>query len=92
MVSAAAIFTRHLPKHGQSQVGDLSKIAKVILQFTDKYCHESTSGERWEHTTWVVAPVVALLRGKLQSVAYRAASIWFFKYSCIFLHTTVYSA
>ncbi|KAL8776586.1 MAG: hypothetical protein Q9203_004764 [Teloschistes exilis] len=54
---------------GQSQVGDLAKIAKVIQQFTDKYCQDTKEGgPRWEHTGWVVAPVAALLRCRLQSV------------------------
>ena len=53
---------------GQSQVGDLFKIAKVILQFTDRYCQDTKGGPRWEHTSWVVAPVAALLRCRLQSV------------------------
>ena len=53
---------------GQSQVGDLFKIAKVILEFTDRYCHDTKGGPRWEHTSWVVAPVAALLRCRLQSV------------------------
>ena len=53
---------------GQSQVGDLFKIAKVILEFTDRYCQDTKGGPRWEHTSWVVAPVAALLRCRLQSV------------------------
>ena len=53
---------------GQSQVGDLFRIAKVILQFTDRYCQDTKGGPRGEHTGWVVAPVAALLRCRLQSV------------------------
>ncbi|MCJ1332275.1 hypothetical protein MMC10_008967 [Thelotrema lepadinum] len=53
---------------GQSQVGDLFKIAKVILEFTDRYCQDTKGGPRCEHTGWVVAPVAALLRSRLQSV------------------------
>ena len=53
---------------GQNQVGDLFKIAKVISQFTDSYCRGTKSGPCWEHTGWVVAPVAALLRCRLQSV------------------------
>ena len=53
---------------GQSQVGDLFKIAKVIVEFTDRYCQDTKGGPRWEHTSWVVAPVAALLRCRLQSV------------------------
>ncbi|KAJ1709722.1 Zn(II)2Cys6 transcription factor [Aspergillus flavus] len=60
--------SRSLTGDGQSQVGDLSKIARLILQFTDRYCQDNKGGARWEHTTWVVAPVAALLRCKLQSV------------------------
>ena len=53
---------------GQSQLGDLFKIAKVILEFTDRYCKDMKGGPSWEHTSWVVAPVAALLRCRLQSV------------------------
>ena len=53
---------------GQSQLGDLFKIAKVVLEFTDRYCQDTKDGPRWEHTSWVVAPVAALLRCRLQSV------------------------
>lgn len=53
---------------GQSQVGDLFKIAKVIREFTDRYCQDTKGGPRWEHTSWVAAPVAALLRCRLQSV------------------------
>lgn len=53
---------------GQSQLGDLFKIAKVILEFTDRYSQDTKGGPRWEHTSWVVAPVAALLRCRLQSV------------------------
>ena len=61
-------FARSSSSDGQSQVGDLFKIAKVILQFTDRYCQDTTGGRRWEHTGWVVEPVAALLRCRLQSV------------------------
>ncbi|KAE8370570.1 hypothetical protein BDV27DRAFT_167478 [Aspergillus caelatus] len=60
--------SRSLVGDGQSQVGDLSKIARLVLQFTDRYSQDSNGGARWEHTTWVVAPVAALLRSRLQSV------------------------
>lgn len=53
---------------GPSQLGDLFKIAKVILEFTDRYCQDTKGGPRCEHTSWVVAPVAALLRCRLQSV------------------------
>lgn len=63
-----------LARDGQSQVGDLSKIAKVILQFTDRYCQDTTKGGAcWEHTTWIVAPVAALLRCQLHSVTHGVA-------------------
>lgn len=65
--------SRSLASDGQSQVGDLSKIAKVILQFTDRYCQDTRGGARWEHTTWVVVPVAALLRDRLQSVTHGVA-------------------
>ena len=57
---------------GQSQVGDLFKIAKVILQFTNRYCQDTKDGPRLEHAGWVVAPVAALLRCRLQSVTQEA--------------------
>ncbi|KAE8138685.1 hypothetical protein BDV38DRAFT_292243 [Aspergillus pseudotamarii] len=60
--------SRSLAGDSQSQVGDLSKIARLILQFTDRYSQDTKGGPRWEHTTWVVAPVVALLRSRLQYV------------------------
>lgn len=53
---------------GQSQVGNLFKIAKVILEFTDRYCQNTKSEPHWEHTRWVIAPVAALLQCRLQSV------------------------
>lgn len=53
---------------GQGQLGDLFKIAKVILEFTDRYSQDTKGGLRLEHTSWVVAPVAALLRSQLQSV------------------------
>ncbi|KAL9029697.1 MAG: hypothetical protein Q9196_002088 [Gyalolechia fulgens] len=55
-------------RDGHRQVGDLFKIAKVILQFTDRYCQDTQGGPRAEHIGWVVAPVAALLRCRLQSV------------------------
>ncbi|KAL6238477.1 hypothetical protein BDW75DRAFT_237365 [Aspergillus navahoensis] len=59
----------------QSQVGDLSKIAKVVVQFAERYCQDTKGalGARWEHTTWVVGPVAALLRCRLQSVTHGVA-------------------
>ena len=59
---------RSSSSEGQSQVGDLFKIAKVILEFTDRYCQNTKGGPRREHTSWVIAPVAALLRCRLQSV------------------------
>ena len=56
---------------GQSQVGDLFKIAKLVLQFTHRYCHDmkgEPSEPSEDHTDWVIAPVAALLRCRLQSV------------------------
>jgi hypothetical protein len=70
--------SRRSASNGHTQVGDLSKIAKVILQFTDRYCQDTKGGARWKHTTWVVAPVAALLRCRLhfvtQGVARRLVS------------------
>ena len=60
--------SRNLAGDGQSQVGDLSKIARLVLQFTDRYSQDTKGGANWEHTTWVVAPVAALLRSRLQFV------------------------
>ncbi|KAL4770549.1 hypothetical protein BDW60DRAFT_192186 [Aspergillus nidulans var. acristatus] len=58
-----------------NQVGELSKIAKVIVQFTERYhrdntcsCPQNGPGAHWEKTTWVVGPVAALLRCRLQAV------------------------
>ncbi|KAF7117464.1 hypothetical protein CNMCM5793_006446 [Aspergillus hiratsukae] len=65
--------SRRSASDGQTQVGDLSKIAKVILQFTDRYCQHTKGGARWKHTTWVVAPVAALLRCRLHFVTHRVA-------------------
>lgn len=64
-----------LASDSQSQVGDLSKIAKVVMQFTERYCQDAKGalGARWEHTTWVVGPVAVLLRCRLQSVTHGVA-------------------
>ncbi|KAL4997542.1 hypothetical protein BDV10DRAFT_169485 [Aspergillus recurvatus] len=64
-----------LASDSQSQIGDLSKIAKVIVQFTERYGQDTKGalGARWEHTTWVVGPVAALLRCRLQSVTHGVA-------------------
>ncbi|KAI1779464.1 hypothetical protein F4818DRAFT_141485 [Hypoxylon cercidicola] len=59
--------------NSQCGVEELTKIAKVILQFTDKYGEEPKGGAGWPHTTWLVAPIVALLRFRLQSVIREAA-------------------
>lgn len=53
---------------------DLSKIAKVILQFTNRYHHqEPQGGAGWARTIRLVAPMVALLRFRLQFVTHEAA-------------------
>ncbi|KAK5989782.1 hypothetical protein PT974_08043 [Cladobotryum mycophilum] len=71
-----------LPMHSSSHnivsnshcgVEELSRIAKVISQFTDRYNQEPTSGTGWTHTTWMVAPIVALLRFRLQCITHEAA-------------------
>jgi hypothetical protein len=54
-------------------VEELAKIAKVILQFADKYCQDSPGGVGWPHTSWLVAPIVPLLRNRLQCVTREAA-------------------
>ncbi|EHK20649.1 uncharacterized protein TRIVIDRAFT_49693 [Trichoderma virens Gv29-8] len=51
----------------------LAKIAKLILQFTDRYAQEPKGGTGWAQTTWLVAPIAALLRFRLQSVTHQAA-------------------
>jgi hypothetical protein len=65
--------SRRLSNNSQCGVDQLAKIAKVILQFTDKYWQESEGGAGWPHTTWLVAPIVPLLRFRLQSVTREAA-------------------
>ncbi|KAL7940120.1 hypothetical protein V8C42DRAFT_291398 [Trichoderma barbatum] len=57
----------------QGGVEQLAKIAKLILQFTDRYAHEPRGGAGWAQTTWLVAPIAALLRFRLQSVTHQAA-------------------
>ncbi|KAL6856713.1 hypothetical protein J3F83DRAFT_751570 [Trichoderma novae-zelandiae] len=54
-------------------VEQLAKIAKVILQFTDRYSQEPKGGAAWTQTTWLVAPIATLLRFRLQSVTHQAA-------------------
>ncbi|EGR44833.1 uncharacterized protein TRIREDRAFT_111742 [Trichoderma reesei QM6a] len=54
-------------------VEQLAKIAKVILQFTDRYSQEPKGGAAWTQTTWLVAPIAALLRFRLQTVTHQAA-------------------
>ncbi|PTB64862.1 hypothetical protein BBK36DRAFT_1177659 [Trichoderma citrinoviride] len=54
-------------------VEQLAKIAKVILQFTDRYSQEPKGGAAWTQTTWLVAPIAALLRLRLQTVTHQAA-------------------
>ncbi|KAI0103997.1 hypothetical protein GGR51DRAFT_523125 [Nemania sp. FL0031] len=54
-------------------VEDLAKVAKVISQFTDKYCQEPKCGTNWPYTNWLVAPILPLLRLRLQSITRNAA-------------------
>jgi hypothetical protein len=56
----------------QSRVDQLAKIAKVVLNFTEKYSLGVMDGSGWANTTWVVAPIVALLRSRLQSATHEA--------------------
>lgn len=56
----------------QSRVDQLAKIAKVVLNFAEKYSLGVMDGSGWAHTTWVVAPIVALLRSRLQSATHEA--------------------
>jgi hypothetical protein len=59
----------------QSRVDQLAKIAKVVLNFTEKYSMGVMDGSGWAHTTWVVAPIVALLRSRLQSATHEATGL-----------------
>lgn len=56
----------------QSRVDQLAKIVKVVLNFTEKYSLGAMDGSGWAHTTWVVAPIVALLRSRLRSATHEA--------------------
>lgn len=68
-------WPRPSSSHNNSQGGveQLAKIAKLILQFTDRYSQEPKGSAGWAHTTWLVAPIAALLRFRLQSVTQQAA-------------------
>ncbi|KAL7934395.1 hypothetical protein V8C35DRAFT_302478 [Trichoderma chlorosporum] len=57
----------------QGEMEQLAKIAKLILQFTDRYPQEPKDGTGWAQTTWLVAPIATLLRFRLQSVTHQAA-------------------
>lgn len=59
--------------NSQGSVEQLAKIARLILQFTDRYAQEPKGGNNWAQTTWLVAPIAALLRFRLQSVTHQAA-------------------
>ncbi|KAL7961205.1 hypothetical protein V8C34DRAFT_319974 [Trichoderma compactum] len=59
--------------NSQGGVEQLAKIARLILQFTDRYSQEPKGGTGWAQTTWLVAPIAALLRFRLQSVTHQAA-------------------
>ncbi|KAL7910426.1 hypothetical protein GGI35DRAFT_366516 [Trichoderma velutinum] len=59
--------------NSQGGVEQLAKIARLILQFTDRYAQEPKGGNGWAQTTWLVAPIAALLRFRLQSVTHQAA-------------------
>ncbi|KAL5094993.1 hypothetical protein Trisim1_003599 [Trichoderma cf. simile WF8] len=61
------------PHNSQGSVEQLAKIARLILQFTDRYAQEPKGGNGWAQTTWLVAPIAALLRFRLQSVTHQAA-------------------
>jgi len=56
----------------QCRVDQLAKIAKVVLNFTEKYSQLNMDGSARAHTAWVVAPIVALLRSRLQSATHEA--------------------
>lgn len=61
--------------NGNLGVEELAKIAKVISQFNERYCH-GPKGDApragWAHTTWLLEPLVASLRLRLQSVTLEA--------------------
>jgi hypothetical protein len=61
--------------NGSFGVEELARIAKVISHFTERYCQGPKGGTpqaSWAHTTWLLEPLVASLRLKLQSVTLEA--------------------
>jgi hypothetical protein len=58
----------------QGGVDDLTKIARVIKQFINRYHHqEPQRGAGWARTTRLVEPMRASLRVRIQSVMHEAA-------------------
>ncbi|KAI1163371.1 hypothetical protein F5B18DRAFT_619983 [Nemania serpens] len=70
MPSSSKHTIANQPPYG---VEDLAKIAKVISQFTDKYCQEPKHGSGLPFTNWLVTPILPLLRLRLQAVTREAA-------------------
>lgn len=62
-------------RKGNFGVEELARIAKVISHFTERYC-QGPKGVApqagWAHTTWLLEPLVASLRLRLQSVTLEA--------------------
>ncbi|KAK2616402.1 hypothetical protein QQS21_000643 [Conoideocrella luteorostrata] len=76
LINSSGSSSSSSSRSGNSQGGmeDLAKIAKVILQFTDRYHHQDPqAGTGWARTIRLVAPMVTLLRSRLQSVTHEAA-------------------
>ncbi|PHH70574.1 hypothetical protein CDD82_7039 [Ophiocordyceps australis] len=62
-----------LANGGQSGVAELANIAKVVMQFTARCCQEPDMASS-ATTGWLVAPIAAILRLKLQSVTHEAVT------------------
>ncbi|KAI1195492.1 hypothetical protein F5X97DRAFT_335277 [Nemania serpens] len=74
MVWPMSSSSKHtIPSETPRGVEDLAKIAKVISQFTDKYCREPKHGSGLPYTNWLVTPILPLLRLRLQAVTRKAA-------------------
>ncbi|KAI0842125.1 hypothetical protein F5Y06DRAFT_306974 [Hypoxylon sp. FL0890] len=47
---------------------ELAKIAKVVLQFSERYRQGDESGTEWSHITWTLTPLAAFLKSRLKSI------------------------
>ncbi|PHH66068.1 hypothetical protein CDD81_593 [Ophiocordyceps australis] len=79
--SCAAASPKHdwarwqgLANSRQSGVAELANIAKVVMQFIARCCQEPEMGSAWATTSWLVAPIAAMLRTRLQSVTDEAVT------------------